>query len=160
MYNRQCSLSSAFAGAGCCVCLFLFGIVLLPLGAVQLNEATSANATEDFQALGIVCNITGVQHCWNTGSRTESDAGLYGGDTTYDTCTDTYSYFFMVNDGSFELLYTYESKEEYHERDNSRSCSLAGSDSDDGCWNSGWQTDRITCKAVLSIRIHTMIFLY
>ena len=53
----------------------------------------------------------------------------------------TDEYLFTVTDGSYELLGTYQSREEENLRDGQRSCGRAGSDSNDGCWSGTWETD-------------------
>ena len=136
--NRNIAMCCTFSMFGCCGVLFLISVILMPLGAIALKEANSANPEEDFRALGSVCNVTGVQHCWETGRRTERHNGR---DRDVDTCTDKYEYFFTVTDGSAELLYTYQSREERNMRDNDRSCGRTGSPSNTGCWDGSWQYD-------------------
>ena len=64
----------------CSLGCFLIGVVLIPIGAGKVNEGNSANPATDFQALGSVCTVIGVNHCWETGGRER--------DTRYDRCTD------------------------------------------------------------------------
>ena len=61
--------------------------------------------------------------------------------TRYAPHAATDEYYFTVTDGSYELLDTYQSREERNERDNDRSCGRAGSATNTGCWSGSWETD-------------------
>ena len=85
MVQKAFAMCCMFSGFACCGILFLISVILIPLGAINLEEANSANPDEDFQALGSVCAVTGVNHCWETGERREKHNGR---ETTVQFCTD------------------------------------------------------------------------
>ena len=88
--NRGClwglvlDLWSDFAGTfwvgSISVICFICSLVMIPVGAGIVNEGNSANPESDFQALGSVCTVTGVNHCWETSGRKTN--------TRTDRCTD------------------------------------------------------------------------
>ena len=51
MVEKAFAMCCMFSGFACCGILFLISVILIPLGAINLEEANSANPDEDFQAL-------------------------------------------------------------------------------------------------------------
>ena len=78
---REAQSCVACSGFLCCI-LFVISMILIPIGAGNKDKARAANPDADFQALGSVCNVTGVRHCWETGTTKATN------DRNVDTCID------------------------------------------------------------------------